>query len=397
MRTEVKIGIAVALFIAIVVVGYLVLSNAASGPEGTETAGEPEPQPDRAPAPSPRVDELPTRDEAEFALDDSEEDTAPATEPDDEPIPLDGESLPADGRDDDAVTDALLAGLDEEEAEPVDEPEPIEPYEPYEADASLDAEDEYAGGSIDDVPSASPTEPYGPSRARTYTVKEGDAGFWTVSVKVYGNGKHWKRIQDANSDADTRRLRPGQKLIIPPLEDVRTEADEPRRTTAGSGEYVVTKDDTQGFWGIAKKLYGDATLHTVLSEANPDINPRRLHAGQVIRAPQSPRGPTEGADGAEAAGGEIIREAGRRYYVVASGDAGFWGVADKVYGDGKYMDLVRAVNPDADPRALRAGQRLEVPELTEARRREYGRAAPSEPVEIPEELPGRFPRPDFGG
>ena len=50
----------------------------------------------------------------------------------------------------------------------------------------------------------------------SYTVKKGDT-LWKISQSVYGNGKDWKKIYDANSAAigDPDNLKAGQTLVIP--------------------------------------------------------------------------------------------------------------------------------------------------------------------------------------
>ncbi len=53
--------------------------------------------------------------------------------------------------------------------------------------------------------------------SRTYTVKPGDAGFWGIAEKVYGEGRYWQLIARANPNTDSNALRVGQKLSIPPL------------------------------------------------------------------------------------------------------------------------------------------------------------------------------------
>ena len=50
-----------------------------------------------------------------------------------------------------------------------------------------------------------------------------------------------------------------------------------------------------------------------------------------------------------------------KLYTVQEGDAGFWGIAQKVYGHGKYHTLIAKANPNADPLRLRPGQKLVIP------------------------------------
>ena len=52
---------------------------------------------------------------------------------------------------------------------------------------------------------------------RVYVVQKDDLGFWTIAEKIYGDGKHWRLIADANPGVDVEKLRAGQKLKIPPL------------------------------------------------------------------------------------------------------------------------------------------------------------------------------------
>ena len=55
------------------------------------------------------------------------------------------------------------------------------------------------------------------SGARVYVVQKDDLGFWMIAKKVYGHGKHWRLIADANPGVDVEKLSAGQKLKIPPL------------------------------------------------------------------------------------------------------------------------------------------------------------------------------------
>ena len=52
--------------------------------------------------------------------------------------------------------------------------------------------------------------------ARTYTVVSGDT-LWKIAEREYGNGSHYMKIFEANSDVleHPDRIFPGQKLVIP--------------------------------------------------------------------------------------------------------------------------------------------------------------------------------------
>ncbi|MBI4568066.1 MAG: LysM peptidoglycan-binding domain-containing protein [Planctomycetes bacterium] len=70
------------------------------------------------------------------------------------------------------------------------------------------APDRPAGATAPAAPAADGTT--------TYEVKPGDVGE-RISRQVYGNAGQWERIKKANPGIDERNLRPGTKLIIPPL------------------------------------------------------------------------------------------------------------------------------------------------------------------------------------
>ena len=137
------------------------------------------------------------------------------------------------------------------------------------------------------APFVKPTTATGTS----YDVKDNDS-YWSISASVYGNGKHWKRIADANPRFKDRGIHPGDTLTIPPRPaepKVVPKTDPkaaPKVTTKppkdGSKLYEVQKGDTP--IGIAKRFYGDGQKYTLLYEANPEIQ-RTLVAGKTIRIP----------------------------------------------------------------------------------------------------------------
>lgn len=219
---------------------------------------------------------------------------------------------------------------------------------------------------------------------KTYVVQPGDQGFWYVAEKVYGNGKHWKLIAAANPTVDSNRLRPGMVLNIPALpavtqpgRAVATESEYGKVTTSTTGQkiYIVSKRDTAGLWGIAAKpeIYGKGHLWEHIQKANPTVDPTRLRPGTRLIIPLLAKRTTPGTrparlrrgafERARAAqhGKTIVGPDGKRYYVVQSGDAGFWGISKKVYGDGKYSYLIGRANPGITSETLQPGDKLLIP------------------------------------
>ena len=432
MRTEVKIGLAAAAFIAIVVVVYFMLSS-----PGADDVRAPEAANEETPT-APKIEPEEPQDEIASEEPESEDRTyVYGSGPDDRsPGRLNGLDLPerrepAPAEAPTGSSERPVRGMPLEEVA-VREPEPLTgaplteaPEEPSEMPTTdVEPDDSgltipYAGtplvyGIPDRTPPAREREPVetrspvvpsvSPERteARTYTVTEGDQGFWGISEKVYGSGKHFQRIAEANPGVDPRRLRVGQTLTIPALTARAVPSarggGEGRPPIGGEmGRYVVKEGD-KGFWGVAKAVYGDGTLWQAIRQANPDIEPTRLRVGQTVLYP--PRSAARGAGTARrAAAGAVEYEDGARKYVVRQGDTGgFWAIAKEVYGDGVYYPVIEEANPDVDPRKLRPGQKINVPELSsavKARYRETARgSAAREPVALPAAEDG-FPRPRF--
>ena len=72
-------------------------------------------------------------------------------------------------------------------------------------DIDPDLDDGYAHDVIEDV---------APSSADRYEVRRGDT-LWSIATNVYGDGKRWSEIAQANRISDPHRLRVGQSLVIP--------------------------------------------------------------------------------------------------------------------------------------------------------------------------------------
>ena len=218
--------------------------------------------------------------------------------------------------------------------------------------------------------------PAGPER--TYVVQEGDAGFWAIAEKVYGDGRHWAVIAKANPDADSNALRPGRKLRIPPkpAEASRAAGGGPAgglvTSPTGQRHYIVKKGDA-GFWGIAQAVYGDGKHWALIAKANPNVNSIALKPGDRLAIPPQPSAatvrPAEPVPTVDPATGD-------RLYVVAKSDtAGFWGIAKKAYGSGVYWPVIAKANANVNSSSLKVGQKLVLPKLTEEMRLPARRAA----------------------
>jgi len=128
---------------------------------------------------------------------------------------------------------------------------------------------------------------------QTCTVAQGDT-LWSLAVRFYGEGRQWKRIEEANRDVLTSAgtLSVGMVLVVPPKEGQRVAAEsqvaaasQPPAAVAGMGSYTVERGDT--LYSIARKQYGDASLWRVIYEANREQVPApdQLRTGAVLVIP----------------------------------------------------------------------------------------------------------------
>ena len=150
----------------------------------------------------------------------------------------------------------------------------------------------------------------------TYTVAAGDS-LWSISEKIYGTGYNWVDIREANDIENPNDIEEGQELTIPDVEsqDVElagaTTAPSPTPTIKatpspiaspkGTIASVETSDDSKApeiktgstyvvvrgdnLWDIAVGAYGDGFRWKDIAEANQLLNPRVIHAGNILTIP----------------------------------------------------------------------------------------------------------------
>ena len=142
-----------------------------------------------------------------------------------------------------------------------------------------------------------------------------------------------------------------------------------RPAVLGGGKtYVVQKGDS--FWTIADREYGDGRLFKVIQQANPNVAPRSLREGMTITIPEKPAAAAvmpavDVVASADHGKVETDPVTGKQYYIVKKGDRGFWDVAKIVYSQGKYYRAIAAANPELNPRNLKPGMKVWVPDRPE--------------------------------
>ncbi len=134
---------------------------------------------------------------------------------------------------------------------------------------------------------------------------------------------------------------------------------------AGTRPYRVRPGETLS--RIAAEQLGEAGRWKEIAALNPELDPDRVPAGARILLPAAPAPPREG--GAETAAAEVPvppAPAVREYRVSPRETPGE--ISQAVYGTSRYWRELLEANGIDDPRKLRAGQVLRVPDLAELRR-----------------------------
>ncbi|MFB3890703.1 MAG: LysM peptidoglycan-binding domain-containing protein [Phycisphaerae bacterium] len=334
MRTDVKIGIAVSVFVLLVVVVYLVVFKHPK-PDDKVAQTTPTPTNSVAPTATPRTTRTPTRPPTATP-------TPLATpSPTAPPLPtIDVSSTPA----------------------PTATPSPLPTIV-----------------VIPITPAPSPT-PAGAGEERKYVVLAGD-NFHSIAQKMYGSSQYWDLIAKANPASNANALRVGQTLIVPPLPKVSPTPTPPGGAPplpAGAKEYVVKEGD--GFWRIAEAMYGNGSLWPTVAKANPGVTNDSLKPGMKLVIPPKPTPLSTTRPGGT---GPIAAVD----YTVVAGDT-LHSIARKHYGDDKYWTTIMAANGLTSD-TLQAGTTLHLPAI------EGARAPTTRPVRggtSPTAAPTRAPR-----
>ncbi len=178
---------------------------------------------------------------------------------------------------------------------------------------------------------------------KIYTIKKGDTLIGIAHKLHYS----YEQIKAVNPKVDWRKIRPGQKIVLPSKHAVAKKTPKPGEI--GDGYYIVAKGDT--LRGIARRF--GLTLKE-LEQLNPNLN-KIIRPGELIVLPK------------ELTEKIKISEKEKLYipprfllyseiYRVKRGDT-LWKIARKFNTD---IDIIRTLN-DISGRNIRVGQILFVP------------------------------------
>jgi nucleoid-associated protein YgaU len=121
----------------------------------------------------------------------------------------------------------------------------------------------------------------------THTVRPGE-NLSSIANDYYGDPNLFAAIRDANPGLDPRRMRVGQTLRIPPMDDAVEERATPAPAATGTPGETHTVKPGETLTKIAADRLGRSNLWMDLYELNRDVigsDPEALKVGMVLRLP----------------------------------------------------------------------------------------------------------------
>lgn len=134
--------------------------------------------------------------------------------------------------------------------------------------------------------------------ARTHVIAQGET-FVSIARAVYGDGRYYQSLIDANPSIDPDKLKPGMTIQLPPDSQVKQSRSKSAKSSGGSSSSTSTTTDGKTYtvqngdslYKIAKKLYGNGQKSDDLYEANKQVigpDSTRLKVGMVLTLPEAP-------------------------------------------------------------------------------------------------------------
>jgi nucleoid-associated protein YgaU len=137
-----------------------------------------------------------------------------------------------------------------------------------------------------------------------------------------------------------------------PLEESSQLKDLPSPRKLEGEYYIIKRGDT--FEALSEKFYGSKTKWSIIQDANPGVDPRRLQIGQKIFIPK----PAE-----EIIPSEEVLE-GKRVYTIRSGDT-LEKISKRFYNSPRYANTIYEANKQKilNPHRLKVGLKIILPEI----------------------------------
>ncbi len=107
---------------------------------------------------------------------------------------------------------------------------------------------------------------------------------WSIAEKYFKSGYNWVSIAKENKLANANKIYEGQLLNIPKAEVIKPVTQQISATATVRDSYTVVQGDN--LWNIAIREYGKGFDYVKIAQANNLVNPRLIHAGNVLKLPR---------------------------------------------------------------------------------------------------------------
>ncbi|MCC6623279.1 MAG: LysM peptidoglycan-binding domain-containing protein [Deltaproteobacteria bacterium] len=192
----------------------------------------------------------------------------------------------------------------------------------------------------------------GGAKSGTYTVRAGDT-LIDIAQRLLGDEARWHELAELNGIRDARELAVGRVLRLPTGAATKKQpdaADVGSETQFKQRSHVVRAGETLS--QISLRYYGMGSMWQAIATANGIADPSKLDVGQKLVIP---------AQGAAKTSAGAARKVVPAHHVVARGET-LGEIADTYYGSwARWTDIAKA-NRISDPRSLKVGQKLVLPQ-----------------------------------
>jgi hypothetical protein len=121
-----------------------------------------------------------------------------------------------------------------------------------------------------------------------YVVRKDDS-FWNIAERIYGHGKYWVTIRNANKDVDPENLQPQTVLVLPKLEKSVKAVREPKLEMQGASEFrTVTLKKGEHLYLVLRREGLTSRFHQILALNDLDEESAQLlKAGFKFKIPRN--------------------------------------------------------------------------------------------------------------
>lgn len=177
----------------------------------------------------------------------------------------------------------------------------------------------------------------------------------TASIPVVETKK--EEGQQEATEVEAPKIEEKLEIDVMPQKEVKSEVIEDEIKELPD-TYTVQKGDTVS--KISEQILGSVVYLPLLLSVNPELRPDQLYVGIELKMPTK----SEMGHFIELKNAKLVEpklEEGQRSYQIQKGDS-IYSISKKTYGSYKMVKKILEVNPNLDPKKLRVGSLIILPD-----------------------------------